>query len=211
MKVIYTAIFGDYDTLKEPLVITPGWKYICYTDQDFESKVWEIKKVKLEVDNPQYFARLYKIKFYDYVETEFSIWIDGSFQIACNLNDWWDKYFKAPITCIQHPWRKCLYEEAEVCIEQNRGDAEDIQIQVKDYDKLGIKKNLGLIQSGILMRQKCEKINYLCEEWLEQVELYSNRDQISFSFIFKDYHAITNWKYFDNKDFIFTKHIKKHV
>ena len=47
MKVIYTAIFGDYDTLKEPLVITPGWKYICYTDQDFESKVWEIKKVKL--------------------------------------------------------------------------------------------------------------------------------------------------------------------
>ena len=28
----YTVLSGDYDTLKKPTVITPGWKYVCFTD-----------------------------------------------------------------------------------------------------------------------------------------------------------------------------------
>ena len=31
-KVAYTYIIGNYDSLKEPSVITEGWDYICFTD-----------------------------------------------------------------------------------------------------------------------------------------------------------------------------------
>lgn len=32
VKVCYTVISGSYDGLKEPRYVTPGWKYICFTD-----------------------------------------------------------------------------------------------------------------------------------------------------------------------------------
>jgi hypothetical protein len=31
-KAVYTFIFGDYDDLKSPTIMTPGWDYICFTD-----------------------------------------------------------------------------------------------------------------------------------------------------------------------------------
>ena len=31
-KVIYTAIFGDYDNLVEPYYIPDGFDFICFTD-----------------------------------------------------------------------------------------------------------------------------------------------------------------------------------
>ena len=32
VKICYTCITGKYDALIEPLVVTPGWKYVCFTD-----------------------------------------------------------------------------------------------------------------------------------------------------------------------------------
>lgn len=209
-KTIYTAIFGDYDTLKEPTVITPGWKYIVFTDQDFKSDIWEIKKVTVPY-SPQTSARFYKILFHHHIDTEYSMWIDGSFQINCDLNEWWNKYFVSSITCIKHPWRNCIYEEAKVCIEQKRGDADKITIQMKDYFDSGFQYNQGLIQSGILMRRKCDQLILLCEQWFKEITKYSTRDQLSFSYIFRNYkpYLITDWKYGRDQEFIFSKHIKK--
>jgi hypothetical protein len=115
---IYTAIFGDYDTLKEPLIITPGWKYICYTDQDFESKHWTIKKM-LPIGTAQHTARRVKIYFQNYIDDEYSIFIDGSFIVNCNLNAWW-RQFKPDMTCIRHPTRNCIYEEAQAVVKNGR-------------------------------------------------------------------------------------------
>ena len=33
-KVIYTTIFGEYDTLINPHFIDKGWDYICFTDNE---------------------------------------------------------------------------------------------------------------------------------------------------------------------------------
>ena len=49
-KVVYTAIIGNYDELKEPKVISEGFDYVCFTDDvKLKSKVWKI----IVVDNPQ--------------------------------------------------------------------------------------------------------------------------------------------------------------
>ena len=211
MRTCYTAIFGQYDTLKEPTIVTPGWKYVSFTDQDFESKVWEIRKI-IYTSTSQIAARYYKIMFHNGIDTEDSLWLDGSFTVNCDLNEFWNKNFndKFNLTAVKHPWRDCIYEEATVCIEQHRVEAEVINKQISFYQEEGIKEHSGLIQSGILLRRKSEDVKSFCEKWWYQVDQYSLRDQLSFTYCMQkwpiDHTIITDLKYFDNPYFKFTKH-----
>src|SRR5688500_16882261 len=116
MKTIYTVIFGPYEELKEPLVITPGWQYICFTDQPFTSSIWDIKQVDTWADKRMH-SREYKINFHKYINDQESIYIDGAFTINCNLDDWWNKHFKYPMTFVSHPRRNCVFAEIDRCIE----------------------------------------------------------------------------------------------
>jgi hypothetical protein len=207
MKTIYTAIIGPYDTLKEPAVVTPGWKYICFTDQDLTSNIWEIRKIKCYFQGSRRFsARSIKILFHKHVDTLDSMWIDGSFLINCNLDDWWNEHFQKEMTCINHPIRNCIYAEAKACINLKRGDPVDILKQVNAYTN-EIPEANGLIQSGILMRRMTPDVINLCEKWHEEVKIYSERDQISFAkaVIGHDIHYI-NWNYQTGQEFIYTKH-----
>jgi hypothetical protein len=206
---IFTCIFGDYDTLKEPTIVTKNWRYVCFTNQDLKSNVWEIRKINLGFSD-SLLARYHKIMFYRHIEDRYSIYIDGSFQVTCNLDEFWKNNFAAPISCIKHLWRDCLYEEAAVCIEQGRGNAKVIQAQMDHYKEKNLNKHSGLIQSGILLRENCKETNDLCYEWFTQVQQFSSRDQLSFAFVTKDMkiNMIENFKYFDNPYFKFTKHNK---
>lgn len=53
-KVLYTAIFGNHDKLKEP-VVTNGWEYILFTNnRELKSDIWDIRYVdclKMEMTN----------------------------------------------------------------------------------------------------------------------------------------------------------------
>lgn len=210
MKTIYTAIIGDYEELKEPLVVTPGWKYICFTDQDFKSDIWEIRKTKCYTGTSKRFlARQIKILFFNYIETQCSIWIDGSFTINCDLNAWWDENFQKEMTCINHPIRNCIYAEAKTCIDVKRGDPIEILKQINAYTPY-IPEHNGLIQSGILMRKITENVVELCKNWYEEIQKYSERDQLSFAkaVIGHDIHYI-NWNYQTGKEFIFKSHKKR--
>ena len=41
-NVCYTVITNNYDTLKDPLVVSKDWRYVCFSDRGFKSKVWEL-------------------------------------------------------------------------------------------------------------------------------------------------------------------------
>ena len=210
MRVIYTALFSNYEELKEPKVITPGWKYICYTDQELYSDVWEIKKVELNGFEPQLYARYYKI--IKWTDWEQSIWIDASFIIDTDLNLWWDKYFKGGLTAPGHPLRNCVYVECLDCIIAQRGNKEQVQAQMAEYKKLGIPEGQGVIQSGLLMRENTPEIIKLCEDWFNEVRTHSMRDQIAFckvSIPFKEFVNTYRWDYRQGEDFIYMKHFAK--
>lgn len=201
----YTAIYGNYEELKEPTVVTPGWRYICFTDQDVSSKVWEIVRVPAAED-PIRAARRRKILTYEYFEI--SIWVDGSFQVNCDLNQWWNKHFVFPMTVIAHPDRSCAYAEAEVCIKNQRGNEDDIKTQIEIYRSEGMPENSGLIQSGILMRENAIGVKAFCDLWYEQIDL-SARDQIGFAYA--EWKGDIKWPrikydYRVGKEFLFKKH-----
>jgi hypothetical protein len=207
MKVCYTALFGNYENLKEPIFTTPGWKYICYTDQDLSSNVWEIKKVSLNGFNPQLLARYFKIM--EWVDWEQSIWIDASFVIATDLNLWWEKHFKGGLTVPAHPLRNCVYVECLDCIISKRGNKEQVQAQMAEYRTLQIPERNGIIQSGLLMRENTPEVIKLCEAWYREVSTHSVRDQIAFAKVsipFKEIVHLYNWDYRQERDFIYKKH-----
>jgi hypothetical protein len=208
---IYTAIFGNYDDLKEPFVITPGWKYICFTDQDFKSDVWEIRKVPVMDCGSAKTARHYKIMFHKHIEDELSIWIDGTFIINTDLNDWW-KRFSEPFTAVKHPFDDCIYKDAQACIASGRGEKKLLERQIAFYKAIGVRKNSGLIASGVLMRKRCAAVNKLCSTWWDQVRDWSNRDQIGYGYANFKHPGVINlieWNYTTEKEFIHIPHLGK--
>lgn len=210
-KTIYTGIFGNYDNLKTPQVITPGWKYLCFTDQNLKSDVWEIIRRPMFPEGATRTARYYKIMFHRHIESEFSMWVDGSFIINTDLNQWWEKHVKEPVTCIKHPVRTCAYKEIGVCIQRNI-DAADLLIkQNTNYKRAGLPAQNGLIASGILMRKLNQLAIDLCDLWYQQVQLYSARDQIGFAYAGwrMPVHHVIDWDYRTEQEFIYVKHLHK--
>lgn len=209
MKVCYTCLFSNYEDLKQPRVITPGWRYICYTDQDLKSDIWEIKQVVEWVLPAQMLARYYKI--IKWMDWEQSIWVDASFIIDTNLDDWWKLHCKGSFSAPGHPLRNDVYQECMDCIISKRGNREEVDAQMNKYKKLGIPSNNGLITSGILMRENTANVIQLCGRWWDEVKNHSIRDQIAFCrvSIGADFVHMYNWDYRKEKDFIYRHHYNR--
>lgn len=204
-KVIFTALFGDYENLKEPTVVTPGWKYICYTDQPLKSDVWEVTPFLPGVYVPQMFARLVKITWANFPQ---SIWLDASFQINTNLDDFWNKHYKGGICAPKHPARACAHREAQVCMRRGL-DAERVQKQINRYANQGLPYNAGLISSGILMRDNSQPVKDFCSLWWEQIVDGSLRDQIGFAYSDWKMPGVSHtfdYDYRVRQEFIYQKH-----
>lgn len=214
MKTCFTAIFGPYDDLKQPFFKNEHWRYICYTDQDFnppKDNVWEIRKVPVMDCGPIKTARWYKINFHKHIETEFSLWIDATFCINIDLNRWWRR-FKDPFTTVNHPFDDCIFTDIISCMRGRKGDPGVLARQYAYYEDLGIPKHNGLISSGILMRKKDPRVIDLCETWWQQVEKWSSRDQVAFGYAqwkHPGVHDGIKWDYTEQKEFIHIPHLHK--
>jgi hypothetical protein len=204
-KVVYTALFGDYEDLKEPTFVTPGWEYICYTDQPLKSDVWEIKYVEC-IGDPQRGAR--KLKITGFAEFDKSFWVDASFIIDTNLDEWWNKYYKGGVTAPKHPLRDCVYEEILACIIGFRGDRLQLESQKEEYKALKIPAHNGIITSGILMRRNDVETIDLCREWYNELFQHSVRDQVALAKVSLNSSILYtyDWDYRKEKDFIYKHH-----
>lgn len=205
---VYTALVGRYEELKEPTIATPGWSYICYTDQPITSRTWEIRPIEVTME-PQRMARNIKINFHKFVESEFSLWLDASFRIDCNLQDFWDKHFKPPISAPAHPQRDCVYREFSSCLYNRRGEPDILERQREHYKNIGIEPFKGIITSGVLMRKKTDWTIDICEQWWEELSQWSTRDQIAFAKVTQGYKInMFRFDYSNNRDLKYFKHYK---
>jgi len=209
-RVVYTALFGDYEELKTPTVITAGWRYICYTDQPLASDVWEIIHTPVpEGIDPQRYARWFKIMHW--VDWECSIWVDASFRIDTDLNEWWVKRALSSFNAAKHPLRSDFFEECMDCIVSKRGDRVEVDAQMNEYLAAGVPRYNGVIQSGILLRVNTPECIALCEAWWAEMQGRSARDQIAFCKVSAGIKFIYTylWDYRIAKEFVYFKH--KHL
>lgn len=185
-KVVYTVITGDYDDLKIPEYVNEDWDYICFTDTDIKSDFWQIRNIhEFELD-PVRKSRKYKILPHNYLsEYDYSIYIDGSFVITGDMNEYINKYAKTnPMLCLTHPERNCIYDEADVCLSLKKDSENIIITQIEKYLVEKYPKNNGLIAGGIMFRKHNDpSVIEVMEDWNEEVLNYSRRDQLSFNYI----------------------------
>lgn len=205
MKICYTALFGNYEDLKEPTVITPGWLYICFTDQPIVSKVWEVVHRDVFI-GARRTARWFKIM--GWIDWQYSMWVDASFQINVDLNTWWDEHFKPPFSCAAHPLRNDIYDECRSCVASNRGEALLIEQQNIRYRAMSFPTNKGIIQSGIMLRENTPENIALHEAWWKELDSNSTRDQIAFAFVSLNSDIVNTykWDYSQSKEFKYIKH-----
>lgn len=169
---------GTYDSLKEPSIITEGWKYICYTNQNVKSDIWEIIPTRLQTTK-----EVRKIKIIPPLEYKLCIWIDASIEINCNLDEFVKKYHEGIFTIMKHPHRNCIYEEANACIARRKDNLLVINNQINTYRRSRYPSNNGMVATGLMIRENCDKVNRFCQKWWGEVERHSKRDQLSFNYV----------------------------
>jgi len=180
-KVVYTVLIGDYK-LYEPTYINKEWSLICFTDQNITSKNWSIVRVKNN-NYPRKKAREIKIRCDKFLDFDICLFIDSKFTIKCNLDEFIEENLKSDIVLMKHNKRSCVYDEAKFCINNDIGNKKDILNQIHFYKEAGFPLNFGLYGTGILIRKNTPNVIEFMKMWYDEIEKYSCRDQISFSYI----------------------------
>ena len=184
--VIYTAIFGPYDSLKEQPKIK-GVKYVCFTDQPLKSDTWRIVRVGLNGLSPRLRSKEPKLLPHKWLSpyVRESIWIDGSLALKGDRLLKHVREQKAVFAAIPHMDRDCIYDELTTLekIKKSGKDFadQDFAAQRELYLQRGWPKNAGLWACWLIYRKhRKSSLRSLGEAWWEAVNKESIRDQVSF-------------------------------
>lgn len=188
-RVIYTAIIGDYDNLKEPLLYDDTWDYICFTDSDKISTntIWEIKPIPDIIQNLDSTRKSRALKILPHIFLESyqeSIWVDGTIEILSSPTDLLNEYLDSDydIMVCKHPDRICVYEESIACKKLKKDTRVIINKQIGQYRSEGYPEKWGMVQTMIMYRKNNENVRKHGDLWWSQVLSFSKRDQLSFNY-----------------------------
>ena len=185
--VIYTAITGKYDVLKNPTFLSENYDYICFSDDpSLKSDVWKIKKFdEYDRDNIRKCRRVKILPHLFFQEYAYSIWMDANISLKGSPEELIHTYLKKEkLATFIHPDRDCIYDEAFVCGAMNKNSKEIIDQQMEQYKKEGYPFHHGLIASGVILRKHNDrKVIKAMEGWWHEIERFSRRDQLSFNYV----------------------------
>lgn len=187
---VFTAIINQYDPLIIPSNICNSWDYIVFSDNITPryTGLYELRKLNFNINDPIKFSRYIKthphtlLKEYDY-----TLWVDSNILIQGEefeneVNKLINKNIIFAVR--KHPDRNSILEEVEACKIFNKDNSITIDEQYKHYKKEGFPDNLGLLETGILLRNNNNKIIHtLNEMWWREIARFSCRDQLSIMYI----------------------------
>ena len=189
---VYTVITGGYDDLRTPEYIDNAWDYYCFTDDPdkYSSSIWKIRLLENDCsyDNTrlQRYAKMHPFELlpdYDY-----TVYVDGKFAITGNLREYVSVFSRGkPMLCFPHPDRQKLEDEV-MAIKIRQGKNADVRdemdLQVGFYRDEGYSDSVPLVESACLIRRNHdENVNRVMEDWWQEVQTRSNRDQLSLGYV----------------------------
>lgn len=187
-NVIYTCITGNYEPLDEPFVISEGFDYVCFTNSNIKSDVWQLRPIPSELDSFTEVKkqRCIKINPHKFLpEYDLSIWVDGSIKLTKDVNTFIEDNCSGEenVYIPTHPTRKCIYKEMTECVKMKKDTEANISKQREKYKQEGFPENYGLVQSNIIVRRHNEPdCIKLMDTWWNELKNGSHRDQLSFNY-----------------------------
>lgn len=181
---IYTAIFGKSDTLHEPSYTNKNIKYVCFTDNDFTSDVWDIKRKEIIAKDGRRESRRYKMLSHKYINTKISLYLDGNWYIHKNPIPYIKPLLKKGNWVVRpHGGRDCIYAEAKKVHNKLHTNPQQIKTQMRRYKKDGYPKHNGLVNNTVILRRKTRKVRQLEKLWWKEYQQGSCRDQLCFNYV----------------------------
>lgn len=178
MLALITSVYGNYDSLKASVPQSSPVEMVCVTDDpDLEVDGWRILVVP-RTCHPNLAAKQAKACPWVFTQADSVVWIDGSFRVTsptfvCDVLELAD-----PIAQFVHPWRSCVYDEAEVSIGMPKYAGLPCLEQVERYREFH-PTYWGLWASGVIARHRCQVVEEFGRRWLDECEQWTFQDQLS--------------------------------
>lgn len=178
---VITAIYDDYDVLK-PVVpqdgVTVDW--VLVTDKEpTDSLGWRVVVEPHPDMTPVRAAKRSKFQPWRYTEAPASIWVDAAFRVTSPRLAVDVMAYALPIAQFVHPWRDCIYAEAEEVIRLGMDPDRDAARQAERYRAERHPEHWGLWASGLIARLHSGAVKQFGRRWEREVEAGSYRDQVS--------------------------------
>ena len=189
---IFTVITGNYDTIKQPLVVEEGVEYVLFTNNPeiVDAGVWKVVQIPSEEwsgrtarENDILLSR--KVKMLPHLflpeRAEWSIYIDADMLIKEPLTKLLnDLHEDTLFAACRHSYCKSVQEEIADLLAKNMVQPEQVKKQWQKYTEWGFKDNLGISENGLLIRRYNDRrVQKLMELWWKEYQQGCLRDQVS--------------------------------
>lgn len=190
-NALITCIVGGYDWLKDPVVVTAGWDYLCFSDRGLGSAIWQARplpELPVGPDDPKRYSSLFKILHHRFIDAEYDtcITIDGSMTVNACLDRFLGEFRpgEADLVLARHPDRKCVFDEAEAVIGFHLDDPAVVRAQMRRYAAGGMPAAAGLFGTRVMAKKnRSAPLRALCEDWGDEVQHGSRRDQLALPYV----------------------------
>lgn len=181
---IYTAIFGNYDKVHEPLIQPKNIDYYIITDQEIPpNSLWKpiiphdnIKSLSSGEKNR--YVKMHPDEYFP--GYKYSIYVDGSISIVSDMTPLIYKISKVGIAVHRHSQRECVYDELIVTELFHKITSREKKNYEKYLKNINMPKKYGLCECGVIAREhekdECKRIMTM---WWEMFKNNIKRDQIN--------------------------------
>lgn len=190
--IIYTIITGNYDSIKQPLVVEEGVEYCLFTNNlgIVDVGVWKVVQIpsekwqgRTEKENNILLSRKVKMLPHKYLleGAEWSIYIDADMVIKRPLTELLSILQPETLfAACRHSYCNSVQEEIEDLLSKNMVQLEQVQHQWHKYSEWGFSDDLGISENGLLIRRYNDRrVQKLMELWWKEYQQGCLRDQVS--------------------------------
>jgi hypothetical protein len=187
---VLSAVYDRYDVVR-PVLPQQGAdvEWVLVTDDealyrgDADPLGWQIVYEPRPGMHPNRAAKTPKMLPADYTAADWSVWVDASFAVVSPTFVVDVLAHAGPLAQFVHPWRACLFDEAQASAPIPKYDGEPILDQADAYRAAGMPAGWGLWATGVIARQHTPEVLAWGKQWLEENHRWSFQDQISHPFV----------------------------
>lgn len=182
---VFTAVFGDTDQLRDPVIRAPNVRYYCASDQPIDSVVWQ--RIDLPATpTPVLAARTFKLGLHTRQEVQrvdAYLWQDAAYQLQVDPTILLPFLLRADLAVLPHPARTSMNEEAQEIIRLGLAERLPVLRQVARYRRYGYPDER-LSSTGLLLRRNDARTARFNDMWLAELRPNGHtRDQLSFDYV----------------------------
>jgi len=197
--VVYTCITGGYDPVLNHTYISPDWDYVCFTDQipaNPERYHWRFLPLQYRARDEVRNSRWHKIHPHVlFRHHKKSLWLDANINIL-NGNIFDDiqraEHAQSPLSLGPHFERTNIYDELEMCLENDKDDPATLERHRQELLKSGFSGHFGhFFDNGIIARRHHDSaVIDIMTDWWWWITHFSSRDQLSLVYVLWQHHRV---------------------